>query len=228
MITTTARVVVVFLIALSSIAALPTGAPVCTIDFSAVNNLHLAQSRNPQTGPLSNGDFIVTVNGNITLVPGVALEIPAQRDVQVVVTSESGIQPFKGVLVILSAPNILFTDELFTREAILQNSIACQGTGNRVGVTHRSNVTKTKATVFLNIPNNYEEVRLDVNMVIVNNDIASIYYYDRFLLKVTGATEAPTPTPRPECGLFGLSLFCIRIFFCGYFGRLLFGDSNCY
>jgi hypothetical protein len=208
-------------------APLPTGAPVCTIDFSAVNNLHLAPERNPRTGPLSNAGFIVTING-VTATPGVLVELPAQREIPVVVTSESGIQPFKGVLLIISAPNVAFTDELYTKSPLLQQSIPCQGTGTRAGVTHRSNVTKTQANFFLNIQDNVDEVNLDVNVVVVNNAFqGSIYYFNRYKLKTFGGTDAPTATPLvAKCGLFGLGLFCFNT--CGIFLRLIFGNENCF
>lgn len=208
-------------------APLPTGAPVCTIDFSAVNNLHLAPERNPQTGPLSNAGFIVTING-VTATPGVLVEIPAQQEIPVVVTSDTGSQPFKGVLLIISEPNVVFTDELYTKSPLLQQSIPCQVTGTRAGVTHRSNVTKTEATAYLNIQDNLDEVNLDVNVVVVNNGFqGSVYYFDRYKLKTSGGTDAPTPTPRfAKCGLFGLGIFCFNT--CGIIFRLIFGSKNCF
>jgi hypothetical protein len=208
-------------------APLPTGAPVCTIDFAAVNNLHLAAERNPRTGPLSNAAFIVTING-VTATPGVLIEIPAQKEIPVVVTSESGSQPFKGVLLIISEPNVAFTNELFTKSPLLQQSIPCQGTGTRAGVTHRSNVTKTEATAYLNIQDNLDEVNLDVNVVVVNNAFqGSIYYFDRYKLKTSGGTNAPTATPRfAKCGLFGLGIFCFNT--CGLFLRLIYGNKECF
>ena len=221
------RLLVILLVTLFTVVApLPTGAPVCTIDFSAVNNLHLAKERNPQTGPLSNADFIVKING-VTAQPGVVLEIPAQRDIPVVVTSGSGSQRFKGVLMIISEATASFTNELYPASPLLQQSVPCQETGTRAGVTHRSNETKTEAPAFLNIQDNYEVVNLDVNVVVVNNAQSSIFYFDRYILKTFGGTEAPTATPRTaECGLFGVGLFCFNT--CGLFLRLIFGNENCF
>lgn len=219
-----------FFAAIATVLALPTGAPTCKINEAAPQDAHL-QTRGgipPRTGPLSDGGFIITIDG-VTLDPATPLEITAGVNHDVTFTSESGSQPFRGVLGIIHSSSYNFTFTNFGRgdSLDLQDSVPCSDIKGLAGVTHIDRNTKTAVTGRLNIPVNIDEVKLDINMVIANNEEqGSVYYYTQFLLKVTGATEAPSPAPVNDCGLLRLGLFC-PLTFCGLFGRLIFGDDNC-
>jgi hypothetical protein len=93
----------------------------------------------------------------------------------------------------------------------------------RSGVTHFNNDTKTSVEATVKFDENYDELFLDVNVVVSNRVTAeggSFFYWDQFKLKVEGAT------PAPKCGLFCLGIFC-PFTLCGFLGRLLFGSVRC-
>jgi hypothetical protein len=210
---------------LSAVAAFPAGAPVCTIDESAPGAPH--RGTGFRTGPLSDAAFIVTVGGK-TLDTATTLEIEAGTVYDVIFTSETGSQPYKGVLGIIHSSTYNFTStNLITGTADLQNSEPCAFAKGRAGVTHVNNNDKTSALAKLSIPANVDVVKLDVNIVVANNGVqGSIFYYTQYTLKVSGATNSPIAAPRISCGLFRLGIFC-PFTFCGLFGRLLFGTKEC-
>ena len=222
---------VTLFLTLSVVTALPGGAPSCEVGEAAPQSLHLNIDRNPQTGPLSTGTYTVTINGAL-LVPGEKAVVPAQAVNEVIVSSETGLQPFRGVLAILNKEGTVFTNgvelSVSATDPLLQEAFECDVTTGRSGVTHKSPDLKTSAELMLNVDSNLDDVFLDVNVVVANNDIeGSIYYYDRYTLQFTGATSAPTQAPADrKCGLLRLGFFC-PFTFCGIFGRLLFGDENC-
>jgi hypothetical protein len=227
-------ILIAALLTLSSVLALPTGAPVCPIDGAAPGDAHLAArvvagtniTINPRTGPLSDGTFIVTLNG-VTLDPAVSTAITASLSYTVAVTSEDGTQPYRGVLVIASSASKNFTAAVLQPVGgLLQASLPCAQL-RRAGVTHISAVSKTTSSSTLNVPTNVADLKLDVNVVVANNEVqGSIYYYDQFEFTVTGAPTAAPVKPPVKCGLFGLSIFC-PFTFCGFLGRLIFGSRNC-
>jgi hypothetical protein len=228
-------ILIAALLTLSSVLALQTGAPICTIDEAAPGPPHrVAYSSGnftlePRTGPLSDGTYIVTLNG-ATLVPNSTTAINASQSYTIAVTSEDGNQQYKGVLVIASSASTNFTAAVLQPVGgLLQASTPC-AVLRRAGVTHTSAASKTTSTTTLNVPKNVTDLKLDVNVVVANNAAqGSIYYYDQYKFNVTGAPPPPTAAPvkpRGKCGLFGLSIFC-PFTLCGFLGRLIFGSKNC-
>jgi hypothetical protein len=213
-------ILIAALLTLSSVYAMSNGAPVCTIGAAAPEDTHL--STNSVTGPLSVGKFIVTLDG-VTLDPAVSTAINASQSYTIAVTS-NGDRQYKGVLVIASSASTNFTSAVLQPVGpLLQASTPC-AVISRAGVTHNSAALKTTSSSTLNVPKNVADLKLDVNVVVANNDVqGSIYYYNQFSFTVT--TPAPVK-PRIRCGLFGLSIFC-PFTFCGFLGRLIFGSKNC-
>jgi hypothetical protein len=208
--------------------ALPTGAPVCIIDESAPGSPHrVTRNGKPfRTGPLSDGGFSVTVGGTV-LDTATPLALVAGTVYDVVFTSEDGLQPYRGVLGIVHSATYNFTTANFnTGTPDLQNSMPCSLIKGLAGVTHVSGSDKTSALAKFSVNANIDVVKFDVNIVVANNDNSgSIFYYTQYQLKVTGATNAPTPAPR-SCGLLGLKIFC-PFSFCGIFGRAILGPRSC-
>jgi hypothetical protein len=220
-------ILIAALLTLSSVLAWPDGAPECTIGAAAAMGTHLStNSTLPVTGPLSDGTFVVTLDG-VTLDPTVSTTINALEIYYIAVTSVTREKPYRGVLVIASSASTNFTSAVLqpagVSEFILKASPSC-GEISRAGVTHKSPDTKTITYSSLLVPKNLADLKLDVNVVVANNAInGSIYYYNQFSFNVI--TPAPVK-PRIRCGLFGLAIFC-PFTFCGFFGRLIFGSKNC-
>jgi Reeler domain len=222
-----------FFITLTSVilpltGSLPSGAPSCEVGKAAPMSLHLAASRNPTTGTLLSANFIVKIDG-VVLDPDATNEIQANRELEVVITSDTGQQAFKGALMIVSKSALLTTDifTLSTAQATdLQLNALCPNEG-RSGVTHVDNNVKTSIAATMQFDENIDDLKFDVNVVVQNNDAGSFFYWTQYTLKVVGATAPPTAAPRSRgCGLFGFNLFC-PFTLCGLFGRLIFGDDFC-
>jgi hypothetical protein len=101
------------------------------------------------------------------------------------------------------------------------------------GITHMNPELKSNVTTTMMFDQNYDDLRFDVNIVVMNRNIlegGSAYYYSQYTMKVEGAvdaaTKSPTAAPTRGCGIFALSLFC-PLTFCGFFSRLLFGSDGC-
>jgi Reeler domain len=227
----------VFLLVLSSswvsMHALPTGAPLCIVGASAPGEPHREDDRNPQTGPLNTAGFIVKV-GNEMLDTAATITLRAYQDYVVTLTSVDGQKEFRGALMILSKPGVP-TLGLFKlqpeQESKLKVSDICEDY-YRSGVTHIDSDLKTSVEATVKFDENYDEIFLDVNVVVINRQISegseggSSFYWDQFKLKVEGATPAPSQAPAPKCGLFRLGIFC-PFTLCGFLGQLLFGSVGC-
>jgi hypothetical protein len=218
----------VILMTTGETTALPNGAPVCTVGEAAPQVLHLDPKRNPRLGHLVEGGFYIQIGSTILNDTSTIYEYEANEDIPVLLTSESGSQAFKGVLIVASVVGSDLSASLFLQGAEqLQFLKQSQCDAGRVAVTHFNNNTKTAVRATMNYDENFDIVLVDVNMVIVNNARASIFYYDQYKLRITGATQSPTPVPVVTCGLFGMSIFCLpRITFCGFLGRLLGQDQR--
>ena len=208
--------------------ALSTGAPICSIDGPAPQNIHLQRGANiTGTGSLASAGFNVTFNG-VDLSSLSSIQVNASSPIKVEVRS-SGV-PLKGVLVIVSKASTDFTDvfTLSTEEAtLIQKSEFCPALA-RGGVTHVSPDEKNKVSATMTFDKAYTDVKLDVNVVTQNNDTGSYYYYSQYIFAVNAA-PAGSPSGSgsgSDCGLFGLGIFC-PFTFCGFFGRLLLGDRDC-
>jgi hypothetical protein len=212
-----------------TVHALPGGAPVCTAGASAPGEPHFLPEpgKTIATGPLEDAGFIVTIDG-VLLEPGVPLDVQAYEDLQVVMTSSSGIQPFKGALMVVSKEG-LDTRGAFIETGLsgLQLNFICEFDFTRSGVTHLNNDIKTSVSATMRFTENIADLLFDANIVVVNNAQESFYYYTGYTINVVGATSPPTRAPRRrKCGLFGLGLFC-PFTACGLFGRWLYGDDFC-
>jgi hypothetical protein len=209
------------------VKALPTGAPVCTVGEAAPQNLHLDPQRNPRLGPLSDGGYYIQIGNTVLKDTSVIYEFEAYQDLTVLLTSQSGVQPFKGALIVLSKVGVDLAGNLFLNATQLQLLRQSQCDAGRVAVTHNNNITKTAVTATINFDDNYDILNVDVNLVVVNNAKNSVFFYSSYKLTVTGATSSPTPVPIPTCGLFGMGLFCLpKITFCGFLGRLFMQDQR--
>ena len=208
--------------------ALPTGAPVCTVGEAAPQVLHLDPNRNPRLGHLVDGGFFIRIGETILTDTSTVYDFEAHEDITVVVTSDGGSQPFKGVLIVASRIGSDLSANLFLKgDTQLQFLKQAQCDAGRVAVTHFNNNTKSAVEATMNFDENFDTVLVDVNIVVVNNFRASIYYHDQYKLRVTGATQYPTPVPVITCGLFGMSIFCLpKITFCGFLGRLFGQDQR--
>jgi hypothetical protein len=230
----TALVYIVVFIAVVVVQALPSGAPVCTIGEAAPGNPHTAAERSPLTGPLSMAGFIVKI-GDETLNTSTPITVQAYEDLRVEITSESGEQPFRGALMIVSKTGGVIEEAFTLNEADaskLQINTLCAPSAAS-GVTHVNNELKTSVGATLRFDENIQEVLLDVNVVVINriaSEGGSIYYYSQFKINVIGATppptRTPTRTPTRKCGIFGLGLFC-PFKKCWFLYRLIFGDVSC-
>ena len=219
----------VFITPTLTVTALPNGAPVCTVGEAAPQVKHLEISRNPRQGKLIEGGFYIQIGTTIlTDTTTTIYEYNAHEDISVIVTSETGGQPFKGVLIVMSRVSADLGANLFLKnDGQLQFLKQAQCDAGRVAVTHWNNQTKTAVEATMNFDENYDVVLVDVNIVIVNNAKASIFYYDQYKIRITGATQYPTPVPVITCGLFGRSFFCLpKITFCGFLGRLFGQDQR--
>ena len=208
--------------------ALPNGAPVCTVGEAAPQVKHLELSRNPRLGHLNEGGFYIQIGDTILSDTTTVYEYDAHEDIPVLVTSESGGQPFKGVLIVASRVGSDLSANLFLKDDTqLRFLQQAQCDAGRVAVTHWNNNTKSAVTATMNFDKNFDIVLVDVNIVVVNNARASIFYYDQYQIRVTGATQYPTPVPIINCGLFGMGFLCFpKITFCGFIGRLLGQDQR--
>lgn len=202
------------------VLALPKGAPVCSIDGPAPGSIHLIRGAAiTGTGSLASAGFNVTFNG-VDLSTLSTIEVDSSIPTKVEVIA-SGL-PLKGVLVIVSKANtdMSGTFSLTTEEAVLIRISDICTTAIRGGVTHNDESFKTKVSATMNFDQAYTDLKLDVNVVVQNNETGSYYYYDQYTFAVTA------PAATGGCGLFGLSIFC-PFTFCGFFGRLLLGDRDC-
>ena len=208
--------------------ALPNGAPVCTVDQAAPASLHLTRGAAiTGTGPLSTADFNVTFNDiDLSSLSTIVLDPSTPTKVEVIA---NGV-PMKGVLIIVSKPftDLSSTFSLSTEEAALLQVSAICAAEIKGGVTHNDESFKTAVSATMTFDQAYTDLKLDVNVVVQNNETGSYYYYDQYTFSVTAPTAAPAsgPSGGGGCGLFGLSIFC-PLNFCGFFGRLLFGDRDC-
>ena len=213
------------LIALQQVYALPNGAPVCTINGPAPGGIHLQRGAALTfTGTLALAGFNVTFDG-VDISTLSSIEVNTSTPVKVAVIA-NGV-PLKGVLVIVSRP---FTDVsgAFTlsaeEAAMLQISQICR---IESGVTHVDESFKTKTSATLTIDEAYPDLKLDVNVVVQNNETGSLYYYSQYTFASIAPAAAPTGGGTGGgCGVFGLGILC-PFSFCGFFGRLILGDRDC-
>jgi hypothetical protein len=199
------------------------GAPVCTVGEPAPGDPHQRGAALTFTGTLASAGFSVTFDDvDISTLPSIEVKTGTPVKVEVIA---NGV-PLKGVLVIVSRPSTDLSGALSLsaeESALLQVSQVCSFE-IKAGVTHMDESFKTMVSSTLSIDEPYADLKLDVNVVVQNNETGSYYYYDQY----TFASVGPSTGGGTEggCGLFGLSIFC-PFTFCGFFGRLLLGDRDC-
>ena len=217
--------VAILLMCLQQVQAMSNGAPICTIGGPAPQSTHLERGASvTQTGPITLGNFTVTVNG-VDITNITSFEVNATVPVKVEV-SANGL-PIKGVLVIVSKPAVAVSGvfSLTTEEqALIKISDFCSPF-LRDGVTHVSSVDKTKISTTMTFPEATSGLFFDVNVVAQNNATGSLYYHSQYAFNVVTPASAPGGGGS-DCGLLGLGIFC-PLTFCGFFGRLLFGQRDC-
>ena len=139
-------ILITALIAFASeiVCAFPNGSPICIVGEAAPRNEHVRPSRNPLTGSMEAGGFIVKIN-DVALTADSTIELQANQDVRVVVTSEDEIKPFRGALLIVSKSGVDLsgTFSLTTADATkLKEALGCLGVPAD-GVNHVTNDLKT-------------------------------------------------------------------------------------
>jgi hypothetical protein len=175
---------------LGSVAALPSGSPVCTVGSAAPSSTHLSRNLTV-TGPLSQGNFTVSI-GALTLSTTGFNNISAGTSLNLELASANG-GAFKGVLIVLNKAGTNFSSSLSTNSSLLQSQASCPVDGYS-GFTHTSRELKTKVVGSINMPANLEAF-LDVNVVVVNNSTAgSIYFYSQFQISTV---TSPVPVAAP-------------------------------
>jgi hypothetical protein len=213
------------------ITSFPNGAPACSVGKASPNGAHLQAERNPRNRHLDEGLFYIQVGGTILNDTNVTYDVNANEDILIILTSTDEAQIFRGILLVASSIGSNLTGELFLegdeQSSLLRQMNATSCEAGRAGVTHIDNEIKTSVEATLNLKANYNPLLLDVNIVAVNNARNSIFYYDQYKLRVSGAPPTRAPTIRPNCGLFRQGFLCRpkiafpKIIFCGFFGRLI-------
>lgn len=206
---------VVFVLFVSSILtsttrtvnAFSTGAGACTGGATPVGGFHL-ETTNPDgsertvlSGALSDGMVTVLINNNRNdpLVENTPYILQTQTlyTLTVVTTQEPG---YKGILIRFSntdntvdVPNDVIAEP---SDSLLQIAEACNSETNTIGLTHVTNIEKLSVTadITLNAPGT---IVLDISIVGVNDEIASLYGHTGYILQIEGdaITESPTLAP---------------------------------
>ena len=213
------------------VRAFPNGAPECTVGMATPQAPHTDPSRQPVTGTLESAGFVVKIN-DVALTADSAIELQANQEVRVVVTTVGGEQPFRGALLIASnaGVNMAGTFSLTTDDATkLKASDSCPLI-NADGVTHVDNELKTSVEASMTFQQNVQDLLLDVNIVVINRELfvgGSFYYWSQYKIDVADSpSSAPSPSGGSGCLIFlGVRFFCPN--FCGFFGQLLLGPRNC-
>ena len=200
--------VVLLLLFTNTAQAYSTGAGSCKGgDVAPVGGFHLeltnpdGSDRFVQSGALSEGMVSVLINDNMNdpLVEDAPYVLQTQTSytLTIVTTQDPG---YKGILIRFSnndntvdVPNDVL---LQPTDSLLQLAMACNSETNTIGLTHTSKSEKLSVTTDLTF-NAPGTILLDISIVGVNDDVASLYGHTAFLLQIEGdaATDSPTRTP---------------------------------
>jgi hypothetical protein len=189
------------------VQAYPNGAGSCIGGVAPVGDYHLALTtpsgakRTVLKGALIDGKVSVLIDSNAKnpLVEGTPYVLQTQTSytITVVTTQDPG---YKGILIRMSNTD----DSIDVRndvllepsDALLQDAKACNTETNTIGLTHVSNTEKLSVTANLNF-DKPGTILLDISIVGVNDDKASLYGYTGYVLQIEGeaVTDAPTVAP---------------------------------
>jgi hypothetical protein len=175
------------------------GAGQCLLGKSSVDGFHLDlfSGRKRVTGKLLRGGFVAILNG-------INLGAPAkgERKIKVGAThllkikssetapARGADRMFRGVLVAAtpSLADAVFSFSKIGADPSLQETNNCLAP--TVGITHTDSVRKKEARMALT-PFNETLFTLDTNVVVANNVTWSIYYYQKFSVKVVPSCQNP-------------------------------------
>ena len=212
-----------------AVTALPDGAPVCNIGDANVQNKHLIEERNPETGPIEMGQYQAILSGRLLVMfptdPTFANLFDFSLENLLVIQSLGVDNYMKGIHVIASGGNRSEIDSLDTRtpRALTINdpvrtkeSIGCENFAVS-SIAHTEPSEKNYITMRFKWPNEGQRLFLDVNIVKNNNSTAgSQYYFTQYPM----VAAIPRAACLSYCGLLGLRIFC-PLTQCGFLGRLL-------
>ena len=167
----------------SSAHAFPSGAGGCPPGLPAVAGVHL--QRQTTTGGLADGSYEMYIDGDL-ITPGTPFVFRSGSDHVLTL----GGTAFRGFIFRLDGAG---SGALEIPEGAdnLQISSLCIGQGVS-GVTHNDATLKGEVSATLRVDTDVS-LTLDVTVVLVNNRVDSVYYYNQYQL-VSSAT-APTPAP---------------------------------
>ena len=209
-----------------AVTALPDGAPVCNIGDANVQNKHLIEERNPETGPIEMGQYQAILSGRLLMMfptdPTFANLFDFSLENLLVI--QSGVDSYmKGILVVASGGDRSEIDSLDTRTPqaltitdpdLTKESIGCEKFAVS-SITHTEPSEKSVIAMSFKWQIEGQRLFLDVNIVKNNNSTAgSQYYFTRYPMQ---ASDINLPK---KCGLFGLQTFCPCLQ-CGLLGRIL-------
>jgi hypothetical protein len=180
-------------VSMAVVMARPDGCPVCTVGTAAPQSSHLV---NPTTGPISTGQFQITIGGVVVTESPNILRITSETDLPVVISSTTGTQ-FRGILLVLNKDGVDLLNRLVATSLAYKPQALCPTT-NRSGFTHVNNELKSSATATIRMPSNLTAF-LDINIVLSNRSPeGSVFYYSRFeITTATPAAPATAPVPVP-------------------------------
>lgn len=180
----------------------PTGAGGCEGDQSAVGGSHLSPLKTNFTGELFEAGlefYLAGLELNSSILTD---EFPTNTDLEIGILATT--DSYRGFLIRLQVPDT--TPPIDTSSALLptggssdpQTQIASICVAPVVGITHLNPSIKDQSTGILNIPEEADNVILDVTVVLINSPNVTIYFYSRFLVNFrSSGTVASTSTNLP-------------------------------
>lgn len=187
--------------------AYSTGAGACTGGVAPVRGFHLeptnpdGSKRTVLSGALSEGMVSVLIDDNMNdpLVENTPYELQTQTPytLTVVTTQDPG---YKGILIRFSnndndvdVPNDVLLEPT---DSLLQPAMACNSETNTIGLTHTTNSEKLSVTTDMTF-NTPGTLILDISIVGVNDEVASLYGHTGFVLQIEGDAVTASPTGAP-------------------------------
>ena len=183
------------------VAALPTGAASCVGGAAAVGGYHLDNSngRPVLTGELAEGGVKVLLDNGLTLLPTVPTRMATGTAYELSVQT-SDPRGFQGILMRLEdasdnnqrdMSNVLVPND---DNDLLQIATVCEAPIG--GLTHTNSTSKTTVTASLQwaFPGT---VYLDLTIVGINDNTASVYGYNRYEITIEGDTTTMAPSLPP-------------------------------
>lgn len=183
-----------FFVGGTALNALPIGAPFCTIGRPAVGAPHLDASA-IETGAISKGNFSLHIDGvAINASSTTPFRFTTNANHTILVKGFNN-EEFKGALLVLSVNGTNLTTANLIPESPYQVGSGCSSdVSTWAGITHSSSALKKTVSAVLRSDNLVSaNIKLDVNIVVVNDAIKSNYYYTQYTLEsFNDAPVAPT------------------------------------